>query len=250
MKSIDYWQKRAEQIAERQHKKADEYIEKLKREYEKALKSIQRDIEVFYQRFAINNEISFAEAKKLLTEGELEEFRMTLEEFIEKAKDNADGRWTKILDNVYFKTRVSRLEALQIQIRQQIELLKASEQQKTKELLSDVYEDTYYRTIFELQKGVGIGSTFAKVDNKALENVLSQPWQGSNFSARIWDDRDKLLRELETALSQAFIRGDSIDRITQALAKRMSVSYSNAARIIRTETSFIVGRATFEGVQG
>lgn len=247
MKSRDYWQKRAEQIAERQHKKADEYIEKLKREYEKALKSIQRDIEVFYQRFAINNEISFAEAKKLLTEGELEEFRMTLEEFIEKAKDNADGRWTKILDNVYFKTRVSRLEALQIQIRQQIELLKASEQQKTKELLSDVYEDTYYRTIFELQKGVGIGSTFAKVDNKALENVLSQPWQGSNFSARIWDDRDKLLRELETALSQAFIRGDSIDRITQALAKRMSVSYSNAARIIRTETSFIVGQATFEG---
>lgn len=247
MKSRDYWQKRAEQIAERQHKKADEYIEKLKREYEKALKSIQRDIEVFYQRFAINNEISFAEAKKLLTEGELEEFRMTLEEFIEKAKDNADGRWTKILDNVYFKTRVSRLEALQIQIRQQIELLKANEQQKTKELLSDVYEDTYYRTIFELQKGVGIGSTFAKVDNKALENVLSQPWQGSNFSARIWGDRDKLLRELETALSQAFIRGDSIDRITQALAKRMSVSYSNAARIIRTETSFIVGQATFEG---
>jgi hypothetical protein len=155
MKPAEYWRRRSEAITQRQFDKADAYIAELRREYERAMRSIQRDIEVFYQRFAVNNEISMAEARKLLSGWELQEFRMTLEEFIRKAKDNADGRWTRELNNVYYKTRVSRLEALLVQIRQQVEMLAAGQQQGIKELLADVYEDTYYRTLYEIQRGTG-----------------------------------------------------------------------------------------------
>ncbi|MDQ0175999.1 minor capsid protein [Bacillus chungangensis] len=247
MKSADYWQKRAEQVANRQHLKADKYITLLRREYDRAIRSIQRDIEVFYQRFAVNNEIDMASSRKLLTSGELKEFRMSLEEFIEKAKDNVDGRWTKELNNAYYKTRISRLEALQIQIRHQIKTLNENVQEGTQALLGDVYKDTYYKTLFEIQKRTGIGTPFSKVHHEAVKKIISKPWVGGNFSQRIWSDREKLLRELEINLSQVFVRGDSVDRTTQSLAKRMNVSYSNAARIVRTETSNIVTEGTIDG---
>lgn len=249
MNNQEYWRKRSEEIAALQFNKSDEYANKLKREYEKAISSIQRDLEVFYERYAENNEISMAEARKLLNSRELNEFRLTVEEFIEKAKDNADGRWTKELNNIYFKTRISRLDALLTQIRQQAEMIAGSTHNGTTELLQDVYTDTYYRTLFEVQKGTGIGVSFAKVNDKALSKVLQTRWIGENYSQRIWNNRDKLVYELQTKLSQSFIRGDSIDRTAKALAERMNVSYSNAIRIVNTESSFIAHQATADSYE-
>lgn len=244
MKSSEYWKRRSEEIVKLQYNKTDQYTTKLRREYDKSIKRIEEDISVFYQRYATNNEISMAEARKLLTGKELTEFKMSLEEFIDKAKDNADGRWTQQLNNVYYKSRISRLDALQIQMRQQVEMLSAGEQKALGKLLGDVYEDTYYRTLYEIQKGTGVGASFAKADP---EKVLTTKWVGDNYSGRIWSNRDKLAMELETKLSQSIIRGDSIDRTTRDLAERMNVSYSNAARVVRTESSYIANQATADG---
>ncbi|GIO90748.1 minor capsid protein [Paenibacillus lactis] len=248
MKSQEYWRKRSEQIANRQFEKADRYEAGLRRQYELSLKSIQRDIDSFYARFAENNAVSMAEARRLLSAGELAEFKMTLSEFRKKAKNNADGQWTKELDNVYYRTRVTRLEALQLQVRQQIEMLAASQQAGTGKLLGDIYEDTYHRTLFEVNKGGhGILASFARADKEAVEEVISRPWYGKNYSSRIWENRDKLLRELRTGLAQSFIRGDSVDKVSKLLAERMGVSRSNAERLIQTESAHIINEATAEG---
>jgi len=130
------------------------------------------------------------------------------------------------------------------EIQQQVEVLAGSRQKGTGELLGDVYEDTYYRTIYEIQRGTGIGVTFAKIDREALEKVLGTEFAGSNWSKRIWGDRDKLVTELRTKLAQAFIRGEPSTRTAQDLAERMGVSLSNAERLVQTETAFFVGEAT------
>ena len=65
MNNQEYWKKRAEEIAELEYSKVEEYRTKMQLEYKDALKSIQRDIEVFYARFAQNNDISLLEAKNL-----------------------------------------------------------------------------------------------------------------------------------------------------------------------------------------
>ncbi|MCR8983266.1 minor capsid protein [Brevibacillus laterosporus] len=242
-----YWQKRSEQVAQLSFDEADKYAEQLRKEYDRAIASIKRDIEVFYQRFANNNEIDLADARKLLTGSEMKEFKMTLEEFTAKAKGNLDGRWTKELNNVYYKTRVSRLEALLVQIRQSVEELTAKQERGTKGLLRGNYTDTYYRTVFEIQKGTGVGVSFARVDKESLEKTLQINWKDGNYSERIWSNRDKLLSEVQTLLSQSFIRGDSSDKTAKALSDRMDVSYSHAARIVRTESSYITHQATMDG---
>lgn len=247
MKPAEYWQKRSEQVAQGQFDKADSYIARLRNEYAKAKRNIRDAVELFYKRYAENDEVSLAAAKKALSGKELNEFRMTLEEFTQKAKNNADGRWTKQLNAIYYKTRVSRLEALQTQVRQEVELLAGSRQQGAHELLGDVCKDTYYRTLYELQKGVGFGASFARINKNGLETVLGTEFAGSNWSKRIWVDRDKLWNELRTKLTQSFIRGDSSDKTVKDLMERFDVSRSNAERLVQTETSFFTGQASAAG---
>lgn len=175
---------------------------------------------------------------------------MTLKQFIRLAKDNNDLKWEKELNNVYFKTRITRLQALQSQIKASIDSLFIKQQLDMEKFLKDIYEDTYYRNIYEIHKGLGIGINFAKIDNKALDKVISTKWLGENYSDRVWKDKDKLLRELEISLSQAFIRGDSIEKTSNIIAERMKVAKGRAFTLVNTESAYILSQATFDSYKG
>ena len=249
MRSEEYWSGRMDALNEAQLGKGDAYVRKMEIEYAKANASIQKDIDVFYQRFAKNNEISLAEARQVLKAGELKEFKWTVEDYIKAGRENAvDQRWMKELENASIRVRMTRLEALQMQMRQHVEVLTGKRQAGAKELMGDIYKDGYYHSIFELQKGTGLGATFSKLDKRQIEAVISKPWaaDGSNFSARIWKDRDKLVHELQTVLTQGMIRGDTPDKMINALSDRMGVSRSAAARIIQTESAYFAGQSRMD----
>ncbi|WP_039237529.1 minor capsid protein [Clostridium sp. K25] len=246
MKSKDYWKKRSEQIANKQFSKTDAYISKLCLEFQEALYSIKKDIESFYQRFASNNQVTLDEARRLLNSNELSEFKMDLKEFRNKAKNNIDDIWEQELNNVYYKVRISRLQALQTQINNEIRLLYSKQQEGGTSLLNNMYEDTYYRNIYEVHKGLGIGVNFAKLDTRTIEKVMSEQWQGNNYSSRIWNDKEKLIRELRVNLTQSFIRGDTIDKTSKIMSERMNVAKNRARTLVNTESSYITSKATFD----
>lgn len=87
--SSEYWRERFMIMEEAAHKKVEDYAQALQAEYDRASRSIQADIERWYARFAGNNNITMGEARKWLKEGELEEFRWTVEEYIKYGEDNA-----------------------------------------------------------------------------------------------------------------------------------------------------------------
>ncbi|WP_085829382.1 minor capsid protein [Clostridium massiliodielmoense] len=246
MKSKDYWKKRSEQIANKQFSKTDAYISKLCLEYQEALYSIKKDIETFYQRFASNNQVTLDEARRLLNSNELSEFKMDLKEFRNKAKNNIDDIWEQELNNVSYKVRISRLQALQTQINNEIRLLYSKQQIDVTGLLNDIYEDTYYRNIYEVHKSLGIGVNFAKLDTRTVEKVMSEQWQGNNYSSRIWNDKEKLIRELRANLTQSFIRGNTIDKTSKIMSERMNVARSRARTLVNTESSYITSKATLD----
>jgi len=246
MNSDSYWAGRLETLNEAMLGKGEKYINAMNTEYEKAMASIQKDIDAFYGRFAKNNSVDLATARQMLKAGELKEFRWTVQDYIKAGKENAiDQRWMKELENASIKVRMSRLEALQTQMRQHIEVLAAKRQTGTGGVLGSVYKDGYYKSVFELQKGTGVGASFAKVDQRQIDSMLSTPWapDGSNFSARIWADRTKLVHELQKALTQSLIRGDLKDKVITAFAERMGVSRSSAARLILTESAYFSGQS-------
>lgn len=246
MKSDQYWIERMEALLGRELNKAEDFTIELKREYRKAKASIEHDIEVFYARFAKNNEMSLGEARQALKGKELEEFHWTVEEYIAKGKENAvDQAWMKEMLNASIRVRVSRLDALLVQMRQHVEVLTAKKLEGTEKLLTEVYEDQYYRSIYEVQKGVGVGSTFSKLETKQVERLIQKPWanDGSNFSERIWKERTKLVNELQTTLTQGLIRGDAPRKMAQQISERMDVSMTAASRLVQTESAFFAGQA-------
>lgn len=239
-----YWRKRAIELAEKQKREDDDLCLRFHREYERILHELDKEISIFYARYAENESVSMADARRLLRDAELEDFQMSLDEFRDKA---LAGGFDKELEEVYLRSRISRLQALQTQVELRMMELFGSQRDVLRDHLQERYTDTYYRTVYAVSQQANVASTFARIDPQTIERILAVPWVGSEFSSRIWADKDKLTRELMQTLSRGFVRGDSLDRMTKEFAKRMGVSESRAAALIHTESAHIAAEATEQG---
>lgn len=249
MNSKEYWQKRGELTQAHLMQKADDFADGMEKAYKAAIENIEKDISVFFQRFAKNEGMTLAKANKLLKAGELENFKMTVEEYIQKGMEsNVSGKWIKELESVSDLYRISRLKALHTQINNQVEMLAAYKEQGLSKTLQEIFEEGYYRNIFDFQQFTGAGSAFAALDNKAINAALSKPWtyDGETFSARIWKDRDKLKYSLEKILTQGIIRGDSPDKTARLISKETGTELSASRRLVLTESAAIAERASLE----
>ena len=185
-----YWQDRFIEEEKRIHELADDEVRRMQLQYEKALSIMNKDIEVWYNRIAKNNEVSLAEAKKLLNNKELKEFKWSLEEYIKHGKKNGiNVDWSKQLENASAKVHIERLEAMKLQVRGEIEKLYNGRESGMENFLKTVYKDSYYHTAFEIAKGTGIGTNLYKLNDKLVDSVIKKPWapDGINFSERIWN---------------------------------------------------------------
>lgn len=246
MKSSEYWAKRFLQLAETQTRSDEELVKELEKLYKQAQTEIESKISRWYMKFAENNEISMADAKKLLKADELEEFKWTVEEYIEHGENNIDDVFTKQLINASSKVHISRYEALLTELRQTAEKIMGTQESKLTEHLKTAYSEKYLHTAFEIQKGTGIGSYLGGVDERSLSEVIKKPWaiDGSNFSERIWKDRNSLVSELDTQLKRNIALGKGPDEAAKAIAKRFETSKNNAFRLVATESAAISARAT------
>lgn len=239
-----YWRKRAIELAEKQKQEDDDLCLRFHREYERILHELDKEISIFYASYAANESVSMADARRLLRDAELEDFRMSLDEFRDKA---LAGGFDKELEEVYLRSRISRLQALQTQVELRMRELFGSQRDVLRDHLQERYTDTYYRTVHAVSQQMNVASTFARIDPQTVEKILAVPWAGSEFSSRIWADKDKLTRELMQTLSRGFVRGDSLDRMTKEFAQRMGVSESRAAVLIHTESAHMAAEAAEQG---
>jgi len=246
MKNSAYWKRRMEMLETAQLEKGQRFYADLERQYRIASANIEKEINNWYQRFAENNQITMAEAKKLLKTGELAEFKWNVQEYIKYGEENAlNQQWMKELENASARVHISRLEALKIQLQQQVEVLYGNQSDGLDKLLRDIYSEGYYHTAFEIQRGFNIGWDLHDLDSNQLDKILSRPWSldGRTFSDRIWVNKQQLIGSLQTQLTQAVIRGESPDVLIKNLAQQMNVDKNKAGRLIMTESAAFASAA-------
>lgn len=239
-RSDNYWRDRLKELEDAQYKKTTEYFRDVEKQFGIAQRNIQLDIEHWYQRLADNNDISLAAAQKLLEANELKEFKWTVEDYIRHGEDNAvNMRWMKRLENASAKVHINRLQAMKIQMQQEAEILCAKQKNGLSKFLNQTYEDNFYHLAFEVSKGTGVGSSLSKLDSGKVEKIISTPWgqDGKVFSDRIWENKEKLVRELHTELTQCIIRGEHPDEAAKRLAKKMGSKLSQARTLVYTESA-------------
>lgn len=241
MKSKDYWRQRAEAVAKSQHKDADKAVRQAERYFREAALSIRKEIEAWYARYSFENGISLAEARKQLDARELEEFRWTVEQYIEAATNgDLSEEWIRKLKRASARVHIDRLEAVELKIQAELERCYGQYESTVEDHLKNVVEDGYLKTCYDIQKGLGAGWDIAGIDSDALDKIISKPWttDSRTFRDRIWQDKKQLVGYIHQDLTQAVMRGDSLQQMTDRMSERLDVPRHKAARLIHTETSY------------
>lgn len=247
MRNAEYWRGRALILEEAAHKRAEELTAGLDEIYDEAMRETLKEIESWYLRLAKNNNLTLADAKKLLTKNELDEFHWDVEKYIKVGEDHGlEPDWMKKLENASAKFHISRLEAVEVKIQQQIERLHAEQVGKLDKHLRQVAGETYLRTAYEVQKGVGIAFDITALDEKKLDTFISNPWSTDDrtFRDRCWTMKENLVESVRKSLIKGLIRGDAPGKLTKEIQKEFSVSTYKAGRLVNTETAYFAMQST------
>ena len=245
----NYWRKRSEILENRNIRKAESVQKELEQQFTIAQRKIEEQIDQWYGRFAKNNQISLTEARQWLSGKDLAEFKWDVEEYIKHGKSVAlNPEYIKQLENASVRFHISRLEALKLRTQDTLENLYGNMKTKSSSLFGQIYQDNYYHTAFEIQKGFNIGFDIAAVNEAKVKSVLSKPWtlDGDTFSDRIWTQKQILLNEVHTRLTQNFMLGQSPDEAIKAIANKFGTSRANAGRLVMTESAYFASIAQKE----
>lgn len=77
---------------------------------------------------------------------------------------------------------------------------------------------------------------YSMPNKKVMEQMLRKPWQGSNFSKRLWKNMAKLESTLNTVIVNGITTGKTVTEMAIQLSNSMNRSFNEAHRLVRTET--------------
>lgn len=241
-----YWKERFQQMEEVQNHISASKAREIQEQFERAQAAINGKINAWYQRFAENNGVSMAEARRMLSAQELKELQWNVEDYIRYGEENAiNHAWEKQLENASARVHISRLEALKLETQQELEKLYGNLLDSVDNHIRDVYTSDFYHTAFEIQKGIGVGSSLQKMDRNLVGKIVSKPWavDGKNFSDRIWENKTKLVNQVHNSLTRMCITGEAPDRAIREIAENMKVSRQQAGRLVMTESAAFANQA-------
>lgn len=241
----EYWNKRSEQRIIDAENLTTDMLKKLKKTYEKAYLELEKEINALYGKYSTETGLDITEVRKRLDPKELKTFKEQLKLYYDEVKRlGGYSKDTKeYLRELSAKAYISRLDALQAQLRFQIETLYRQVNLDVSDSLQDGYKETYYKTTFDNQKGIGFAYSFNALDDNKVRVAITQNWQGSNFSDRIWNDKNKLIETINQKIPQGIALGQNPRKVARDMAKSLETRYSNCERLARTEMNHIANES-------
>lgn len=250
MKNSEYWRGRFSLLERSTYKTAQAALREMEALYRQALYQTRKELDSWCARFADDNGVSLTKARRLLSTKELEEFRWDVAQYIETAqKAGLDETWQRQLRNASAKVHISRLEAVETQIRQQIEELYAGQKARLTEAVRRAADDAYTGALQEAAKGLDVNFKTVSLDKTQLDALTSKAWTTDDrtFRDRCWTNKNALVQAVHKGLTQGLLRGDSPAQLTDAIAKQFDVDRYKAGRLVYTETAYYSALAEKQG---
>lgn len=121
------------------------------------------------------------------------------------------------------------------------ELQKLGDRQIT--LLSQQFELNWFDIYYSFGE---LGEvTFSSIDTAMVQQMINEIWcaDGKSWSARIWENTQRLAAELNEGLIHCVATGKKTTELKNILQERFGVSYSRADALVRTELAHIQTQA-------
>lgn len=238
-----YWLKRSEELDKVATKVEKEVMKELSALYRDAFRSIEKEVNDFMMKYAVDHKLDYATVTQMLTPIDLAEYNQKIEELYAMYRDTG-SEYIKIeIDRLNARAKITRLQALQDAIN--VELTKVTHEYQM------TLEDTLIGLFTEQYKEVSelLGIMAPVINREAIKTIIEYPYAGKMFSDRIWDNKDALVKHIKQNLTAGIIRGDSIQKIARQLKKDLNVLYYQAERLVRTETNYAMNQGHLKGYE-
>lgn len=246
-RSNHYWEQRANSRMASYHRNSDETISKINKAYDKAIADINSDINKIFNKYAIEYGLNKTEARQLLNSYIHAKELKSIRDKIKYIQDEDLKKYLMArLNYSPYKARITRLEALKESIYINTKLLSQEELKLSTSDYIDNMKEAYYRNIFDIQKGIGLGFTFSEMPIDFIEEVLRNKWSGENYSKRIWNNTDVLAERLEEVITSGLMSGANSKKMAKELNDLSSYGKFASERLIRTETTYVTNMAEIE----
>ena len=236
-----YWLKRSEELDKVAKMTEKEVMKKLSALYRDAFRSIEKEVNDFMMKYAVDHKLDYATVTQMLTPIDLAEYNQKIEELYAMYRDTG-SEYIKIeIDRLNARAKITRLQALQDAIN--VELTKVTHEYQM------TLEDTLIGLFTEQYKEVSelLGIMAPVINREAIKTIIEYPYAGKMFSDRIWDNKDALVKHIKQNLTAGIIRGDSIQKMSRQLKKDLNVLYYQAERLVRTETNYAMNQGHLKG---
>ena len=236
---MSYWTNRQEQLKKTAEKDEAAIKKRLSKLYDAEFKRLDKEIAAYYQKYGEDNVIEYRQLMESLPDEDKRLLMQQMDEFATKYPQYAD--LMPVRESMY---KLDRLQGLQCSV----SIAQANIAGYTNEQIKEYETSLAQKGLNYAMETLGFGKNFYSLNSDVVRQFVDVAWSnGENFSARIWNDTQKLAQYLNQDMAQGFARGDSYDRLIGNLKKRFDrVNRNDAYRLVFTEGTYVMAESTMQ----
>ena len=225
-KNRRYWAEREEEALKHYIQEEKEYDKQIAQIYKRMIDACNTEIAAFYGRYASKEGITLAEAKKRVSQLDIEAYERKAKQYVKERNFSKQANEEMRLYNAVMK--INRLEMLKANIG--LELIKGHDDLNA--FMSDILQG---RTVEELERQAGILGETINENAKLAHTIPNASFHNATFSQRIWANQTVLRNEISSLLQTGLIQGKNPRVLARELREKVDTSQYNAERLMRTE---------------
>ena len=240
MDSREYWARREDKARRNYIRDEAKRLKALQDIYESMYDRIDKEINAFYAKYARDEGITMAEARRRADNLDIEAYARKAKKYVKKRNFSQQANDEMKLYNLTMKA--NRLELLKANIG--LELVKGFE-----DLQMEFGDTLTERAIKEDKRQAGILGDSVFMSEKAAETLVNASFHHATYSERIWMHQAILKAEIDKQLRIGLIQGKNPKVLARAIRDRFKVSQRDAERLMITELARVqssVQKASFE----
>ena len=231
--SEEYWRERETRQRAENIKNEASIAERINKIFRTTQDNIEQEIDSFYQRYAAKEGIDIIEARRRVSQIDMEKYERLAEQYVKAAHEG--GRDVAFSDEaneqmrLYNATmRINRLEMLKARCG-----IRAMEGYRlTEQLINDSMEERAYSEYYRL---AGILGNTVQFNENLVRSIVDASYQNATWSQRLWNNQAVLSAQIGAQLAQGILTGKSSTVLARNIQKLTGAGTYECQRLMRTE---------------
>lgn len=115
---------------------------------------------------------------------------------------------------------------------------------KVTDILSKVYQDTYYKNAYVMDLGMDINLKFNILKKEFIDAAVNQKFKGELFSSRVWSNKADMIDKFKKSIIDCMQGNTTIDKIGKDIQNTFNAQAYQSKRLVQTEMARVQSQAS------